>query len=343
MVARPDGELDELTDEFLALMLNKREFIEKWTLNVEAELSRREADTVSQSETRSAPSVPSKVFKPEDRLVPTLTELVHALDASTQTFLSSADFNICHSEPEHNRDASLLFAARLQIDRMISKTVDRKCCEAGARRLLQLVRLFSSRISSWVSVLQCVLDTDFQLPNTSSFATSLCDMFYTFCDSTSSVIRPNEQEVLTELTRATDDFNEIVVEKLSTATFEAQYARRNAAKPLRQQFFSPQPARLRRPLVQIQQRSPGYLLPLDLQKVPTLFLPFLSHVVVDEQDGIAQTVKVRLDKHSSESRKDAQEPDQNEAVMRLAKKISQEVVKDLRRKYGSADIGVLGI
>ncbi|WKX95304.1 hypothetical protein Q1695_012058 [Nippostrongylus brasiliensis] len=245
------------------------------------------------------------------------------------------------------------FAARLQIDRMVSKTIDRKCCEAGARRLLQLVRLFTSRISS-----------DFQLPNTSAFATSLCDMFYTFCDSTSSVIRSNEQEVLTELTRATDDFNEIVVEKLSTATFEAQYARQKVTKPLRQQFFSPQPARLRRPLVQIQQRSPGYLLPLDLQKkrqkiararsVPSM-QPIRSSSpskVVPSRPApqrIGSSVRgiewprFRVDKHASGSRKDAQEPDQNEAVMRLAKKISHEVVKDLRRKYGSADIGVLGI
>ncbi|KAK5965200.1 hypothetical protein GCK32_013175, partial [Trichostrongylus colubriformis] len=168
------------------------------------------------------------------------------------------DFTICHCEPEHNRDASLLFAARLQIDRIASKKIDRKRLGTAARRLLQLVRLFTTRISS-----------AFQISNTSAFATSLCDMLYTFCDCATHTVYTSEQKHVCELRRAVDDFNEIVVEKLSKAAFEAQCARRNAAKiahTARQQFFSPQPTRLRRPLVQIQQRSPGYLLPPNLLK-----------------------------------------------------------------------------
>ncbi|KAK6012523.1 hypothetical protein OSTOST_22328, partial [Ostertagia ostertagi] len=174
------------------------------------------------------------ITKHEETVLPTFEELVHAVDASSQTFLSTADFTICHCEPEHNRDASLLFAARLQVDRISSKKVDR--------------------------------NRAFQISNTSAFATSLCDMLYTFCDCAANTVLSSEKTIISELRRAVDDFNEIVVEKLSKAAFEAQCARRNAAKPTRQQFFSPQPTRLRRPLVQIQQRSPGYLLPPDLLK-----------------------------------------------------------------------------
>lgn len=50
--------------------------------------------------------------------------LSYFLDASNLMVL--ADLSICHCEPEHNRDASLLFAARLQIDRIASRKVDRQ-------------------------------------------------------------------------------------------------------------------------------------------------------------------------------------------------------------------------
>ncbi|KAK6027729.1 hypothetical protein OSTOST_06238, partial [Ostertagia ostertagi] len=253
MVVWSEADLDQITDEFLTLMLDRREFTERWSLSVEQEVARSQKKEVD-SFVVTAPLM--DITKHEETVLPTFEELVHAVDASSQTFLSTADFTICHCEPEHNRDASLLFAARLQVDRISSKKVDRNRLGTAARRLLQLVRLFTTRISS-----------AFQISNTSAFATSLCDMLYTFCDCAANTVLSSEKTIISELRRAVDDFNEIVVEKLSKAAFEAQCARRNAAKPTRQQFFSPQPTRLRRPLVQIQQRSPGYLLPPDLLKV----------------------------------------------------------------------------
>ncbi|RCN26788.1 hypothetical protein ANCCAN_27484 [Ancylostoma caninum] len=123
MVAWSEAELDEITDEFLALMLDEREFIDLWTANVEQDLARTEA---KKSVGTALPSnSPMEVSKRQDTLLAIFEELTHAVDASSQTFLSSADFTICHCEPEHNRDASLLFAARLQIDRISSRMVDR--------------------------------------------------------------------------------------------------------------------------------------------------------------------------------------------------------------------------
>ncbi|KHJ83845.1 hypothetical protein OESDEN_16450 [Oesophagostomum dentatum] len=254
MVVWPDAGLDEITDEFLTLMLGEQKFVDQWTFNVERELARAEE---CRGVVASGPvMVEEKLKKCNDTLTTVLEELIHAIDASSQSFLSSVDFTICHCEPEHNRDASLLFAARLQIDRISSRKVDRSRYEAAARRLLQLVRLFTTRISS-----------AFQISNVSAFATSLCDMLYTFCDGAFSSLGERDKGVISLLRRAVDDFNEIVVEKLSKAAFEAQCARRKLATPPRQHFFSPQPVKLRRPLVQIQQRSPGYLLPAELLKV----------------------------------------------------------------------------
>ncbi|VDO93959.1 unnamed protein product [Heligmosomoides polygyrus] len=193
MVAWSGAVLDEITDEFLALMLDKREFIDRWTLSVEAEVARMQSEATSSTAALGTPTV--DVTRREDTTQQTFEELVHAVDASSQTFLSA-----------------------------------------------------------------------FQISNISAFATSLCDMLYTFCDCTTGDAFKKEQDVVSELRRAADDFNEIVVEKLSKSAFEAQCARRNAAKPTRPQFFSPQPLHLRRPLVQIQHRSPGYLLTPEMQK-----------------------------------------------------------------------------
>uniref|UniRef100_A0A7I4YHI0 CLASP_N domain-containing protein n=1 Tax=Haemonchus contortus TaxID=6289 RepID=A0A7I4YHI0_HAECO len=351
MVFWSEPDLDQITDEFLMLMLDRREFIDRWTLSVETEVARSQTRVVD-----SIPATPpiTDVPKREDPLLSSFEELMHAVDASSQTFLSSADFTICHCEPEHNRDASLLFAARLQIDRIASRKPDSKRLGTTARRLLQLVRLFITRISS-----------AFQISNTSAFATSLCDMLYTFCDCASHTVLSTEQNAVSELRRAVDDFNEIVVEKLSKAAFEAQCARRNAAKPARQQYFSPQPARLRRPLVQIQQRSPGYLLPPDLLKkrqkltrarsVPSIRPPISSGAgssakgitsqPASQQGAVGErktgaSVKVKPVPNKSETTCDK---DQNEVAIRLARKISREVIKDLRNRYGKVDIGMLGI
>ncbi|KAL6725684.1 hypothetical protein Aduo_007720 [Ancylostoma duodenale] len=353
MVAWSEAELDEITDEFLALMLDEREFIDLWTANVEQDLARTEAKKSVATALPSNPP-PVDVSKRQDTLLPIFEELVHAVDASSQTFLSSADFTICHCEPEHNRDASLLFAARLQIDRISSRKVDRSRSEAAARRLLQLVRLFTTRILS-----------AFQISNTSAFATSLCDMLYTFCDGTSSTLTESERKTISDLRRAVDDFNEIVVEKLSKAAFEAQCARKNSATPPRQQFFSPQPARLRRPLVQIQQRSPGYLLPTDLLKKrqklarsrsqPLMFpsatlgltRKSASKSTVPAASAARRGVECRRIQSpvdpSLQRKSGVQTLEPDEATIRLARKISSEVMKDLRKKYGNVDIGMLGI
>lgn len=353
MVAWSGAVLDEITDEFLALMLDKREFIDRWTLSVEAEVARMQSEATSSTAALGTPTV--DVTRREDTTQQTFEELVHAVDASSQTFLSSADLSICHCEPEHNRDASLLFAARLQIDRIASRKVDRQRYEAAARRLLQLVRLFTTRISS-----------AFQISNISAFATSLCDMLYTFCDCTTGDAFKKEQDVVSELRRAADDFNEIVVEKLSKSAFEAQCARRNAAKPTRPQFFSPQPLHLRRPLVQIQHRSPGYLLTPEMQKkrqkiartrsVPSMPSIYAAAALNSKKISSRSTVASALVAHRRENWNPSVEvnaatkkisapleKEQNEATIRLARKISSEVMKDLRRRYGNVDIGMLGV
>ncbi|KHJ83936.1 hypothetical protein OESDEN_16357, partial [Oesophagostomum dentatum] len=228
--------------------------------------------------------------------------------------------------------------------------------EAAARRLLQLVRLFTTRISS-----------AFQISNVSAFATSLCDMLYTFCDGAFSSLGEGDKGVISLLRRAVDDFNEIVVEKLSKAAFEAQCARRKLATPPRQQFFSPQPVKLRRPLVQIQQRSPGYLLPAELLKkrqklarsrsqpaihpamVPTAATRRVpakpTSYAVSAATGGVKPLRNQASVTDQPSRRGLERPAEvpDEATIRLARKISSEVLKDLRKKYGEVDIGILGI
>ncbi|KIH58975.1 hypothetical protein ANCDUO_10808 [Ancylostoma duodenale] len=88
MVAWSEAELDEITDEFLALMLDEREFIDLWTANVEQDLARTEAKKSVATALPSNPP-PVDVSKRQDTLLPIFEELVHAVDASSQTFLSS--------------------------------------------------------------------------------------------------------------------------------------------------------------------------------------------------------------------------------------------------------------
>ncbi|KAJ1345864.1 hypothetical protein KIN20_000490 [Parelaphostrongylus tenuis] len=140
MIAWSEKELDEITDEFLSMMLGEQDFLDRWAVNVKAEIAARAEEGVSGVPEGGKEAV-TNVTKRQDTLVPILEELTHALDASSHMFLSSVDLIICHCEPEHNRDASLLFAVRLQIDRIASSKVDRNRYSASARRLLQLIRL----------------------------------------------------------------------------------------------------------------------------------------------------------------------------------------------------------
>ncbi|KAE9416660.1 hypothetical protein Angca_009928, partial [Angiostrongylus cantonensis] len=342
-----EKELDEITDELLSMMLGEQEFLDRWAMNVEAELAH--AEEVSVSSAVLLKELLANV-KRQDPLVPIFEELTHALDASSQTFLSSVDLMICHCEPEHNRDASLLFAVRLQIDRISTKKVDRDRCTASARRLLHLVRLFTTRISS-----------SFQVLNTSAFATSLCDMLYTFCDNVLNSTTMSENMV-SDLRRAVDDFNEIVVEKLSKSAFEAHCAWDNVMKSKHRPFFSPQPTRLRQPLIQIQQRSPGYLLPRDLLKkrqkrlhscnASSLMRTVLAPTFVPSKKMSSRSVTnlgpgklvCKRDRVTNSDRNSTKVVEnQDDTAIRLARKISCEVVKDLRKRYGNVNLGILGI
>ncbi|KAJ1348265.1 hypothetical protein KIN20_003524 [Parelaphostrongylus tenuis] len=350
MVAWSEKELDEITDEFLSMMLGEQDFLDRWAMNVEAEIAARAEEGVSGVPEGGREAV-TNVTKRQDTLAPILEELTHALDASSHMFLSSVDLMICHCEPEHNRDASLLFAVRLQIDRTASSKMDRNRYNASARRLLQLIRLFTTRISS-----------SFQVSNISAFATSLCDMLYNFCDNVVNSVSIFEQNMLSNLRRAVDDFNEIVVEKLSKSAFEAQCAWHRVVKSPPKPFFSPQPARLRQPLIQIQQRSPGYLLPRDLLKkrrklfslhnAPSLMRSVLPLTSVPARKisskAVPSLVSGRIQcKHDRLTVTDSNPTniveDQDDTTIRLARKISSEVVKDLRKKYGNVDLGVLGL
>lgn len=115
MVAWSGAVLDEITDEFLALMLDKREFIDRWTLSVEAEVARMQSEATVrvfvevlerrrlwsvvhsslialsefQSSTAALGTPTVDVTRREDTTQQTFEELVHAVDASSQTFLSS--------------------------------------------------------------------------------------------------------------------------------------------------------------------------------------------------------------------------------------------------------------
>ncbi|KJH42935.1 hypothetical protein DICVIV_11063 [Dictyocaulus viviparus] len=339
MVVWSDNELDEITDEFLSMMLSEQVFLDRWAVDVEEEVAQMNKDSNGNSPVH-------RVTKCDDTIVSIFEELTHGLDASSQSFLSSVDFMTWHCEPEHNRDASLLFAVRLQVDRIESKKVDRNRLGASARRLLQLVRLFTTRISS-----------SFQISNTSAFATSLCDMLYTFCDSALNIVNVCEQRTVSGLRRAVDDFNEIVVEKLSKSAFETQCSWRNTVKSKQKPFSTPQPTRLRQPLIQIQHRSPGYLLPIDLLKKrrkqyqschsfctrrPVLpSTPLTSKKISSKIRTFGQAER-KLD-HLADGNRESMNitEDQNDSTIRLARKISKEVIKDLKKRYGNSDLAVL--
>ncbi|VDM58286.1 unnamed protein product [Angiostrongylus costaricensis] len=47
MIAWSEKELDEITDEFLSMMLGEQEFLDRWAMNVEAELAYAEEVSVS--------------------------------------------------------------------------------------------------------------------------------------------------------------------------------------------------------------------------------------------------------------------------------------------------------
>uniref|UniRef100_A0A915C0A5 Uncharacterized protein n=1 Tax=Parascaris univalens TaxID=6257 RepID=A0A915C0A5_PARUN len=188
--------------------------------------------------------------------------LKRLVDSITETFLRSVDLSICEFGADTNRDAALSFSTRIQIDRFLSSNrFELTRFEQSVRRLSTLLRTFATRIS-----------TPFQIANCAFFASSLCDILYRF-EEFCSIHEKKSADCFTELRCSIDDFYFVVVHHLNQMVLSHQEAVTEMKKKEKQEkirFHQRTPVRTRsavtfREQSNMKSKSPGYLLPRDLQ------------------------------------------------------------------------------
>uniref|UniRef100_A0A915C133 Uncharacterized protein n=2 Tax=Parascaris univalens TaxID=6257 RepID=A0A915C133_PARUN len=270
--------------------------------------------------------------------------LKRLVDSITETFLRSVDLSICEFGADTNRDAALLFSTRIQIDRFLSSNrFELTRFEQSVRRLSTLLRTFATRIS-----------TPFQIANCAFFASSLCDILYRF-EEFCSIHEKKSADCFTELRCSIDDFYFVVVHHLNQMVLSHQEAVTEMKKKEKQEkirFHQRTPVRTRsavtfREQSNMKSKSPGYLLPRDLQeKRMALRNVQRPRSAVSLRRNPVQTSAMQTSHTTSEIaqkwskllnnelvlRNSLMADEQGRAALRLAREITKNVVEELASK-----------
>uniref|UniRef100_A0A915PC73 Nucleolus and neural progenitor protein-like N-terminal domain-containing protein n=1 Tax=Setaria digitata TaxID=48799 RepID=A0A915PC73_9BILA len=240
--------------------------------------------------------------------------LICHLKLITESFIKSSNLAFCDIGANVNRDAALLFSVRLQLEQFLNcNQFQLLRFEQFIRRLYTLLRCFATRIS-----------TPFQIANCAFFASCLCDLLYRF-EEFCSIHEKNYAIKFKQLHKAISIFHDIVVRRLNemvTARIKEESTTKKVAK-LKTCEISPLQYTPHRPKsaatfheVEKTLRSPGYLLPHELRVRRRSMLSRRA-------TASFSPAKERFSKHMS------QKNIQGEAVHRLARELTEEMVNDL--------------
>ncbi|PAV77052.1 hypothetical protein WR25_06599 isoform A [Diploscapter pachys] len=356
---RHDDEEEKIVEFLLGLLLENRQFIDLWEQRTENAILKNRKPSTTDSDnnlTEAHPNEPSSSSPNRDNLLIQAHQLLAAIEGAIEIFQLKVDISLCYFEPEHNRDTGDVFAARLQIERILETNDPESSCESACRRLCQLLRTFVARISS-----------PFQITNCNMFAATLCELLYKVEDALRE-LRP-DSSINRRLIEAIGNFNLTVVGPLSKYLKSYFYYQKSLKKEKSMSradsFLTPQPKRRRRPLIRIQPSvifSPvrpfqqrGFILTPKLEydrarlaaarsaslpnkavrrvssREPKEHRPRLSEIPVCKNQ-LSPGKFIVTPKSSTKS------TDEN---LEFAKQISQEMMKELNERFGSARIVVL--
>uniref|UniRef100_A0A1I7ZXP7 Uncharacterized protein n=1 Tax=Steinernema glaseri TaxID=37863 RepID=A0A1I7ZXP7_9BILA len=244
------------------------------------------------------------------RIIDELTQQVHL---ALETFSRSVDLALCHFEASaSNRDSSNLYSAQVHIERFLSeKEFVLSHFEQNSRRVSQLLRLFTKRIS-----------TPFHIVNCAFFARVLADILFRFeeyCVIQGRIPTADTQE----LKRAIDDFNFQIVQSLNARIIEAK--RRGV-----QSKVSPQKQAARSPgtlndFLALRTPPKSYLLPDNLEKARKRITPMQPKRSQSAYSGLAT---------SSKSNSRGKETDSE--AQRVAQQLVKESMPQINREVESA-------
>lgn len=252
--------------------------------------------------------------------------LICHLKLIVESFIKSSNLAFCDIGANINRDAAALFSVRLQLEKFLnSDHFQLLRFEQFIRRFYTLLRCFAARIS-----------TPFQIANCAFFASCLCDMLYRleeFC----SIHEKNFTSKFEQLRKAIDVFHNVIVRRLNemiTGRIKEEYKTIKVVKrksseisPLRRTPRRPKSAATFREVQQTLHRSPGYLLPHDLQEKRRLM------------QSRRTTASFSPSKQRFPKIRDTSEKIQQETVYRLAHEITKEMVNGLAARVD--DVAVI--
>ncbi|KHN83115.1 hypothetical protein Tcan_10698 [Toxocara canis] len=267
----PSMKPETLAEEMLGVLLNDRNF-QKYLVDTVVDHIVREASVTAESSNNrilSSSNAQQQKFeeKPlsvhEEIIASNVDTLKRLIDSVTETFLRSVDVALCGFGTDTNRDAAVLFSARIQIDRFLSSNrFEISRFEQSVRRLSTLLRTFATRIS-----------TPFQVANCAFFASSLCDILYRL-EEYCSIHEKKSSQCFASLRTSIDDFYFAVVRHLNQMVLAHQEAiakvkKKEEREKIRTTQKSPRRTRSAvtfREQLGLKSKSPGYLLPRDLQE-----------------------------------------------------------------------------
>ncbi|CAG9533004.1 unnamed protein product [Cercopithifilaria johnstoni] len=281
--------------------------------------------------------------------------LICHLKLITESFIKSSNLAFCDIGANINRDAASLFSVRLQLEQFLnSDRFQLLRFEQFIRRLYTLLRCFAARISTLsvmidmlqkaeqiilcISEMVMIMTTDdnndddgedgkiqsislpFQIANCAFFAICLCDLLYRF-EEFCSIHEKNFTSKFEQLQKTINMFHDVVVRRLNemiaTRIKQDKIMKRKIAgsSSLRRTPRRPKSAAIFREVEQ-ELRSPGYLLPHDLQEKRRLMQSRRATTSFSPS-------KQRFSKHIP------QKIIEKEAIHRLAREITNEMINGL--------------
>ncbi|VDM50050.1 unnamed protein product [Toxocara canis] len=269
----PSMKPETLAEEMLGVLLNDRNF-QKYLVDTVVDHIVREASVTAESSNNrilSSSNGQQQKFeeKPlsvhEEIIASNVDTLKRLIDSVTETFLRSVDVALCGFGTDTNRDAAVLFSARIQIDRFLSSN-----------------RFEISRFEQSVRRLSTLLRTPFQVANCAFFASSLCDILYRL-EEYCSIHEKKSSQCFASLRTSIDDFYFAVVRHLNQVPLSvdkyqmvlahqeaiAKVKKKEEREKIRTTQKSPRRTRSAvtfREQLGLKSKSPGYLLPRDLQE-----------------------------------------------------------------------------
>ncbi|CAI4227711.1 unnamed protein product [Auanema sp. JU1783] len=344
---------DVVADNILFELLKNNGFIEILEKRVEDELLQKQKEKIGEEDYTEEPK------HGQNTDLQPFKDLIVSVNNSIEKFLENEEFLFFIYECAHNRQLSCLYDVQVFLDRLenATDTSDENSFKiritSCARRLSQLSRHFT--------VSFCSRDKSINISHIHHFVISFCEMLYRIESLLRSI--KGTEELSLGIRRCADNYNIMVFKKISLVYQQKLKENLKFMKKEenRRMTLTPKPAK-RKPLLQVQGRSPGFLMSpqllKDRQRIQRTRISFAPEIdmkssfiikqarnpekVVEAAKQMEEKWKHFFDSNARFKNSIKHEPKREDsASMRFARELSAGIAKEIRNQVEDDGEGLI--